>query len=159
MEDGNTLVIMDWVNITVKEGATTSAAIFNNLFGILSRPTDFFSSIDINNLQTVAIVGVCIEKVLFLRVRYDSGVNFRDDISAARFIPTSDGQMLNVFQLILQVYGLATCAWGENVHSEVQQGKTLNKRTELFAECHHNNNFCARNFKYALNVGNLKFKV
>ena len=66
---------MVWANITVEEGATTSAAIFNNLFGILSRPTDFFSSIDINNLQTVAIVGVCIEKVLFLRVRYDSGVN------------------------------------------------------------------------------------
>ena len=67
--DRNTPVFMDWLNITVNEGASTSAAIFNNFFGILSRPTDLLSSIDFNNLQTVAIVGVCIEKVLFVGVR------------------------------------------------------------------------------------------
>ena len=34
---------MDWENVSVKNGATTSATTFNDLFGILSRPTDLFS--------------------------------------------------------------------------------------------------------------------
>ena len=37
------------------------------------------------------------------------------------------------------------------------QEKTLNKRIELFAKCRYNNEFSARNFKHARNVGNLKF--
>jgi uncharacterized membrane protein len=42
---GNIPVRIDAENIPVNEGATTCAAIFSNLLGILSNPTDFFSSI------------------------------------------------------------------------------------------------------------------
>ena len=54
---------MDWINILVSEGATTSAAIFKSLFGMLSRPADFFSSIVFNNLVTVLTDGNCKENV------------------------------------------------------------------------------------------------
>ena len=41
---GNIPVLMDAVNSPVNEGAITLAAIFRNLFGILSKPADFLSS-------------------------------------------------------------------------------------------------------------------
>ena len=47
----------------ISMGATTSAAIFKSLFGMLSRPADFFSSIVFNNLVTVLTDGNCKENV------------------------------------------------------------------------------------------------
>ena len=66
---GNIPVLIDAVNISFKEGAITSAAIFNNLFGMLSRPTDFFSSILLSSQKTVSTVGVCNEKDLAVGLR------------------------------------------------------------------------------------------
>ena len=54
---------MDWMNILVSEGATTSAAILKSLLGMLSRPADFFSSAVFNNLVTVLTDGNCKENV------------------------------------------------------------------------------------------------
>ena len=47
----------------ISTSATTSAAIFKSLFGMLSRPADFFSSIVFNNLVTVLTDGNCKENV------------------------------------------------------------------------------------------------
>lgn len=46
---GNIPVLMDALNIPVGDGAITLAAIFSYLFGILSKPGDFFSSIVLNS--------------------------------------------------------------------------------------------------------------
>jgi hypothetical protein len=45
---GNIPVLIDAANIPVSEGAITVAAIFSNLFGILSKPSDFLSSIPLS---------------------------------------------------------------------------------------------------------------
>ena len=43
--------------MSVSEGVTILAAIFNNLLGILSRPVAFFSSIFFNRLGTISTLG------------------------------------------------------------------------------------------------------
>jgi hypothetical protein len=45
---GNIPALIDAANIPVSEGAITVAAIFSNLFGILSKPFDFLSSIPLS---------------------------------------------------------------------------------------------------------------
>jgi hypothetical protein len=46
---GNIAVLFDAANIPVSEGAITVAAIFSNLFGILSKPSDFLSYIPLSS--------------------------------------------------------------------------------------------------------------
>ena len=69
-------VRIDYENIEVREGATISAAIFNNLLGIISRPVAFFSSIFDKTLETISNVrnNININNINTRRKRMVSGL-------------------------------------------------------------------------------------
>jgi len=61
---GNKPVPIDFIIICVSDGATMLAAIFKNLFGVLSRPIAFLSLSFSNSLRTTFTAVAFIEKVV-----------------------------------------------------------------------------------------------